>query len=199
MCLGVIGTLLFCHAVVVFNTFTLKAGLRNFRFRRLLYGNLTGRRRAEHRQRTSGDAVVRYRPLESETGPAGPPSLHGGGPERAVGWYGRGPRPGNHPKKPVQIASPEGRRWEGDAGGWRTGVRERRRAASDLRRPALTDGSVRFRAAEIRMPPSHPPTRPRQPTAELLKPFNAQNSANYGEDKVDVAELLSWINITIIA
>lgn len=157
VCLSVIGMLLFRHAVV-YATFTLKSGLRNFRFRRLLYGNLTGRRRAEHRQRTSGDAVVRYRPQESETGPAGPPSLHGGGPERAVRWYGRGPRPGNLPKKPVQTASPEGSRWEGDAGGWRTGVRETRRAASDLRRAALTDGSVPFRAAEIRMPPPAQPS-----------------------------------------
>lgn len=32
----------------------------NLCFRCLLYGSLTGRRRAEHRQRTSGDAVVRY-------------------------------------------------------------------------------------------------------------------------------------------
>lgn len=46
------------------------------------------------------------------------------------------------------------------------------------------------------MPP--PTARPRQPTAELLKTFNAQNSANYGEDEVAVAELLSWIKITII-
>lgn len=107
VCLGVMWTLPFCHYSVVVATFTLKSGFRNFRFRRLLCGNLTVRRRAEHHQRSSGDAVLRYRPEESQTGPAGPPSLHGGGPERAVRWYGRGPRPGNLPQKPVQTASPE--------------------------------------------------------------------------------------------
>lgn len=133
--------------VVAFNTFTLKTGVRNFRFRRRLCGNLTGWRRAEHRSSGAPWGAISAAPGERARN-GWTAFIPGGGPERAARWYGRGPGPGNLPKKPVQTASPGA---EGGCWGWRAGVRETYRTASGLRRAALTDGCVCFRAAVIRM------------------------------------------------
>lgn len=128
---------------------------------------------------------VTQRPQESELGTAGPPSSPEEDPREAPVGTAVAPDQVTFQRNRFRLPPPAVR---GGCWGWR--------AASGLRRATLTDGCVCFRAAVITMGgPRVSERTPPPPPPELLKTFNAQNSANYGEDEVGVSELLSAIKI----